>query len=209
MASIRRHSSSVSRTSASSGVFTPPLSASCALARNQRLDAAQVVHADRARVVDQDVDRAELGLDALDRGIDRRAVGHVADERQTLAAGELDGLLGRLEPNVKRRHARALGGQPPHDRAADPGAAAGDHRHACLQGSCLPRFSGDGDDATADVAGLKPLIRGGDVFESDALDLDPQHAGAGEVDDLGEFGARAPVREHDRGLERDRAKAQR
>src|SRR3954471_15269121 len=73
--------------------------------------------------------------------------------------------------------------------------------------SSTPR-SWNRDHAAADVARLEPLVRRGHVLERHALDLDLNHPGAGEPDDLGELRARAPVREDDGRLERDHAEAE-
>ena len=124
-ASRRRHSSSLSRTSASNGVCTPPDSASSALRLEQRHDALQVGGADRSRVVDEDVDRAELTLDERERVVDRGAVADIGVQRQA-RADRRDRLPGGLQPHVERRDARAVGGEPVADRLADARASARD-----------------------------------------------------------------------------------
>ena len=46
-----------------------------ALPLQPRRDAPDMLQPDRARVIDQDVDRAQVALDARKRCVDRRAVG--------------------------------------------------------------------------------------------------------------------------------------
>ena len=65
----------------------------------------------RHRAVDPDVDRPELALDRLGRGLDRVRVGHVGREGERPAARRLDLARRRLEPVA-----------PPRQQA-DPGAA--------------------------------------------------------------------------------------
>ena len=86
------------------------------LALEQRGDAAQVIGADRARVVDQDVHRPELGLDAGEGGVHGRAVAHVADERDAVPAGQPQRLRGALLAYVEHRGAGPVVRQAQADR---------------------------------------------------------------------------------------------
>ena len=96
-----------------------------ALRLEQRHDALQVGGAHRSRVVDEDVDRAELALDVRERVVDRGAVADVGVQREA-RADRRDRLPGGVQPDVERRDARAVGGEAVADRLADARAAARD-----------------------------------------------------------------------------------
>ena len=74
---------------------------------------------------DDDARRPELGLDARDEGADRAAIGDVelGVQRRSLRGRE-----------VACRDREAVGGQPLHDRGAQPARGAGDDRHPLLRG---------------------------------------------------------------------------
>ena len=99
------------------------------LALEQGGDAAQVLGADRARVVDEDVHRSELRLDPGEGGVHGRAVAHVADERDAVPAGHPQRLLGALRAYVEHRDARAVPSQPKADGASDARCTAGHDGH--------------------------------------------------------------------------------
>src|SRR5690606_8734449 len=90
------------------------------------LDTADVAGA--PRVVDQDVDAAEVGDGGGDHALDLLAVGHVDIEE---ASADLvgDGLAGGLV-DLCDEHAGTLGGEAPRDAGADAVTATGDHRDA-------------------------------------------------------------------------------
>ena len=84
-----------------------------------------------AGVSNQQVDGAELGLDALDHCLDGGAVGHVCNNCQPAGlAGDLLHLLGRAGTDGDPR---AGGGELARDVRADPAAAAGHERHLALE----------------------------------------------------------------------------
>ena len=101
------------------------------LGLQQRQHSREMRGADRSRVVDDDPDRAQLALDARERLVDGGAVADVGVDRES-GADRRDRLAGRVEPDVERRDARAVGGEAVTDRLADARAATGDDgdRHA-------------------------------------------------------------------------------
>jgi hypothetical protein len=111
-----------------------------ALRLQQRHHAREMGRADRPGVVYEDVDRAELALDVLERGIDGGAVADVGVHRKPVTDG-VDRLLGRLEPEIERGHARAVGGQPVADRLADARSAARDDRDRHGTATSRPRLA--------------------------------------------------------------------
>jgi hypothetical protein len=103
-----------------------------ALPLQQRRDPPDMVQPDRARVVDQDVDRAHLALDTSDRRIDRGAIADVDLGGQPVA-DRLDHLLRGRQGDVKRGDPGSLGGEPVTDRLADTGGTAGDGGHLAFE----------------------------------------------------------------------------
>ena len=96
-----------------------------------------------ARVVDQDVQPAELGDGLLDRPGHLFGVGGVGLDRHDRRAvgGDLGGqLLGlRRGRAVGERDGGAVGGQPPHDLRADSARCSGDQcptSRQCLRSPC-------------------------------------------------------------------------
>jgi hypothetical protein len=89
-----------------------------------------------AGVVDEDVDRADLALDALDRGGGRVGRGHVERERmhrRAFAAQPGRGLLQLGVVAAVEDDRRTGTGQPAREREADAGARAGDEGDAPAQ----------------------------------------------------------------------------
>jgi hypothetical protein len=83
----------------------------------------------RHRIVDPDVDRAELALHHLRRGFDLFGVGNVGGEDERLSAALDD--LGRYALQAcltagEERDLRAVVGKPARCRAADPARSTGD-----------------------------------------------------------------------------------
>src|SRR5690606_26418324 len=103
-----------------------------------------------AGVVDQDVERAELGPGALDRCGDRGRVTHVEldGQRPTTGLGHLgDHLLEALPAPTAPGHRRTVLGQAVREAAPQPAAGAGHQRHLALEqlahrGLLLPRLVG-------------------------------------------------------------------
>ena len=99
--------------------------------------------ADRARVVDQDVDPAEGGDRLLDGRCDLVLCADVDDERQRPAPGLLDracrrvdrsGKLGMWLGGLRRHdHVGAVAGGAQRDRKADPTACTGNEECAVAQ----------------------------------------------------------------------------
>ena len=205
-ASSWRHSSSVIRTSASSGVFDRPGGLLGALGLEQRRDAPQVRAADRARVVDEDVQRPERS--ARPRRWPRRR------PRCRSRPPRGRGRRRRHRPSAARRRDRCRApppARPPRQaacrsrgRSRDPPPVTAATLPSSLMSGTRLRH---GDEPAAHGAGLEALVGRGHVGEPHALDLDVDRAGARERDDLRELGARAPVREDDRRLERARRRS--
>src|SRR5208282_1543740 len=103
-----------------------------ALSLQPRRDAPDMIQPDRARVIDQDVDRAQVALDTRKRRIDRGAVADVDLGGQPVAY-RLDHLLRGLQGNIERGHPGTLVGEPVTDRLADARAAAGNDGHLVLE----------------------------------------------------------------------------
>ena len=78
------------------------------------------------RVVDQDVDRAELRLGAVEEVLDRRALGHVELEGDGAVTELLGGLLGGREVEVADGDLHALAQEGLRGGAADAAGGAGD-----------------------------------------------------------------------------------
>ena len=116
-----------------------------------RLDVEELRIDRRHRIVDPDVDGAELALRRLRRRLDLLGVGDVGWKDEGLAAAFFD-LSGRgFEPGMpagEERDLRAVLGEPARGCAADPAGGAGDHddvAHASRssggprsQTSCVP-----------------------------------------------------------------------
>ena len=176
-----------------------------ALGLEQRHDAGEMRRADGSRVVDEDVDGAELALDLRERGVHRGAVAHVGVDRDAVAERG-DRLPRRIEPDVERRDARPVGAEAVADRRADARAAAGDDRDPPGQAHAA---SGTATNRPRLAPTASRSYAAGHPGERDALDLDGDGAGAGERDDLRQLRACAPVREDDRRLQRHAAEAHR
>ena len=86
-----------------------------------------------ARAVDEDVDAAERGQNAVDRLPYRGRIGNVASERRRAAAERLRFGLGRGSVEVDDCDPRPLGGEGVADRRADAGRAAGHQRAFSFQ----------------------------------------------------------------------------
>jgi hypothetical protein len=95
-------------------------------------DAPDMVQPDRARVVDEDVDRAHVALDARDRRIDRGAVADVDLGGQPVAY-RLDRPLRGWQGDVECGDPGTLGGEPVADRFANARAAPGDNGHPAIE----------------------------------------------------------------------------
>jgi hypothetical protein len=78
------------------------------------------------RVVDEDVDRPQLGLRLVEEGLDGRALGHVERQRDDAVAELLGGPAGGLEVDVADRHPHPLAQERLRRRAADAACRAGD-----------------------------------------------------------------------------------
>ena len=93
-----------------------------------------------ARVVHEDVERAELALERDEHRPHLAAVRDVGLERAPAArvAHLLHGLLGGLEPHVVDHDARALVGEEMRDRAPDSRPAARDERDPTLELHAAP-----------------------------------------------------------------------
>jgi hypothetical protein len=91
-----------------------------------------VVECDGACVVDEDLERAELALDPLDRLVDLRAVGDVDFERES-AADCLDRSPGGPKRDVEHRDGCARARQATADRLADARAATRHGGHLPLE----------------------------------------------------------------------------
>ena len=104
-----------------------------------------MIQPDRARVIDQDVDRAQVALDVRERRIDRGAVADVDLGGQPVAYG-LDRLLCGRQGNIERGHPGAFVGEPVTDRLADASAAAGNDGHPAIEPHrhLLPPWVGPG-----------------------------------------------------------------
>jgi hypothetical protein len=109
-----------------------PAAASARWRVEPRIDPLEVREPGGAGVVDEDVQRPQFVLDALDRGVDGGAVRDVGLHREP-AAGERGRELGAFQVDVHHRDAGALSGQAHADRLADSGRAAGDRRHPSLE----------------------------------------------------------------------------
>ncbi len=81
-----------------------------------------------AGVVDEDVERPDLGLDRGDAGVDRRAVGDVEGDVMHVPAQARGRPLQRLLVARVQRDRAARLHQPAREREADPAARAGDER---------------------------------------------------------------------------------
>ena len=90
-----------------------------------------------AGVVDDDVDRAEAGLDVVERGREGGPVRDVEGEPDRPAADLGGGLLGDGAVEVRDRDAHALAGERVGERLADAAATAGDHGHLAGEGAQL------------------------------------------------------------------------
>jgi hypothetical protein len=93
----------------------------------QRRDAPQVLAADGAGVVDEDVERSELTLDVRDGRVDRCAVAHVRRDGDPVPDGG-GRSPGAVEVDVECGDPRSLGGKAQADRLADARGTAGDRR---------------------------------------------------------------------------------
>jgi len=97
------------------------------------------------RVVDPDVDRPQLGLDALGGGLDRIGVGDVGGQGQCRATGLLDlsrDAGERLFAAGEQRDLRPVAAEAPRDRSADSRPGARDDYDLSLEiadGLPLPR----------------------------------------------------------------------
>jgi hypothetical protein len=97
-----------------------------------------------ARVVDQDVDGAHLGLGMRHRGGDAVGVGDVERHHMGVAALGLDLGAQRLQPLHAARgqhHAGAGLGQRARELRAQAAGGAGDQRHAAGRGRCRNPWS--------------------------------------------------------------------
>jgi hypothetical protein len=92
---------------------------------------------DDAGAVDEDLDRAEPGLDPTDRLRDRIRQGDIAFAGDRVAALRLDlanhSLRVRLVAQMQQADRRALGCERPRDRGADAATAPGDQGDATFQ----------------------------------------------------------------------------
>ena len=85
------------------------------------------------RVVDDDVDPAKFGRRGIERLVQRGAVGHVAAERDRLAAigrDLLNQIIGPMRLAVEQRDRCAVAGEFERDVAAEAARRAGDERNA-------------------------------------------------------------------------------
>ena len=106
---------------------------------------------DRAGVVDQDVDAAELGDGRRHRRLDLRLVAQVGGEGQGAAAVGFDlgggGVDRAGQPGMgfgrlgEDRHVRAVARRPPGDRQPDAAAAAGHHQSLALECHRFPLYA--------------------------------------------------------------------
>jgi hypothetical protein len=91
-----------------------------------------------ARVVDQNVNRADLGLNLRNCGGCRVVVNEVHDHGRRIAAASLDlphDLFGRRGADIGDDDPRALFGEPPAGGRSDAPAAAGHHNYFIFQAS--------------------------------------------------------------------------
>jgi hypothetical protein len=84
-------------------------------------------------VVDEDVDRAEAPLDAVEVGGEPGVVRHVEEVADGAVADLGSGGLGRGGVHVADRDAHPLAGQRVRERLADPPPSAGDHGDVTVQ----------------------------------------------------------------------------
>ena len=126
--------------------------------------------ADGARVVDEDVEAAEVRDDALDEGACLRGIVHVRGEgkRRDATTLEIDGgAVERLGVAGADRHARPPASELPGELQAEPAGAAGDERNPAAQRDPAPspgpkaegRAEGETDERETPMAHGECLLR--------------------------------------------------
>ena len=203
-----RHSSSVIRTSASSGVWTRPAACSARWVSSSGVTRRRWAPPTAPALLTRMSSGPERALD--------------------LGDGRVDGARCRSRPRARARPppaASTVAWAPARSRSRRPRARR-PRQAACRSRAPIPdappvtaatlpsslmtdtrlRY---GDEPAAHGAGLEALIGRGHVGEPHALDVDVDRTGTRERDHVRELGARAPVRQDDRRLERHGAEAHR
>ena len=124
----RRHSSSVSRTSASSGVVTGPQPASACWRSTQRRDAGDVIHREPPALLTM-IASGPSSRSTVSSAASTAALSLTSAWIAAALGSSSDHLLRPAHADVEHGDGRTLLRQAPADRRADARPAAGDRRH--------------------------------------------------------------------------------